>query len=65
MPLPGAGELGQDIADHIKDDNSHHFALDDHNPAPGVNSNATRVLQHICPKLPHELAILVEYLHLG
>ena len=62
--LPGARKLAQDIADHVKDDNPHHFAFDHHNSAPMVNGDAARVLQHIRPKFPHELAILVEYLHL-
>ena len=62
--VPGTRKLGEDIADHVKDDDPHHFTLDDHNPAPGVDGDATRVLQHISPKLPQELAILVEYLHL-
>ena len=56
MQLPGAGKLAQDIADHVKDDDPHHFALNHHNPAPGVDGDAPRVLQHIRPKLPHELA---------
>ena len=65
MASPGARELGQDVADHVEDDNPHHLALHNHDSAPWVNSNTARVLQHICSKLPQELAILVEYLHLS
>ena len=65
LSSPGARKLGQHIANHIEDDDPHHFALDHHNPAPGVNSDAARVLQHIRPKLPHELPILAEYLYLN
>ena len=62
--IPGARELGQDIANHVKDDNPHNLALHDHDSAPWVHGNATRVLKDIGAELPHELAVLVEYLNL-
>ena len=59
-----AGEPTQDGADHVEDDHPHHLALHHHDRSPGVDSDASGMLQDVGTKLTDELTKLREDLNL-
>ena len=60
LEIPRATELAEDIAHHVKHDDSHHFALYHNDPTPIVCSYTPRMLQYIGAELPDEMPILGE-----
>lgn len=59
-----AAKLVEDVPQLVKNDHSHHLALDHNNPPFVVDANTPRVLQDVGSKLADELAVLVVNLDL-